>query len=144
MYFLIVGAGEVGVALARWLVTAEHEIAVVDKNPSRCAAVDDELGSITVVGDGTEAEVLAKAGANRADVFIATTGKDDENMVACQLAKHRFGAARTISLANNPENERLFNLLRIDSTVNTTDLVVGRIQGELGGLLAEEVGGFND
>ena len=144
MYVLIVGAGEIGVALARWLVAAEHEIAVVEKDASRCAAVDDELGSISVIGDGTEAEVLAKAGANRADVFIATTGKDDENMVACQLAKHRFGASRTISLANNPDNERLFNLLRIDSTVNTTDLVVGRIQEDPGGLLVEEVGAFDD
>ena len=143
MYVLIVGAGSVGITLARWLVAGENEIAIVDIDSSRCTVIEEELGSITVVGDGTESGILAKAGANRADVFIAATSKDDENMVACQLAKHRFGVARTISLANFPENERLFNLLRIDATINVTDLVVGRIQEELSGLLVEEVGAWD-
>ena len=140
MYVVIVGAGSIGGSLADWLLAAEHEVVVIDRNASRCAAVEDRLGGISVVGDGTEASVLARAGVNRADIVIAATGRDDENMVACQLAKHRFGAARTISLVSVPEHEELFNLLGIDLTINTSHLVVDKIQEELSGIMVEEVG----
>ena len=140
MYVLIVGAGRIGVLLARRLLAAEHEVTVIDSDPTRCAALDDEFGSISVLGDGTEAGILARAGANRADVFIAVTGHDDDNMVACQLARHRFGASRTVSLVNIPDHETLFNRLGIDLTINTSQLIAGRIQDELSGLMAEPIG----
>ena len=140
MYVVIVGAGRVGVSLARWLVAAEHEVAVIDTDAPRCAALEDELGSISVLGDGTEAGVLAKAGANRADVLIATTARDDDNMMACQLAKHRFGASRTVALVHIPDHERLFEMLGIDVTISTTDLISGRIREEISGVLVEEAG----
>ena len=140
MYVLIIGAGRVGVSVARWLLAADHEVAVIERDSSRCAALENELGSISVAGDGTEADILARAGANRADVFIAATGRDDDNMVACQLAKHRFGASRTVSLVNIPDHEALFNLLGMDIVINATELVAGRIRQELSELLAEELG----
>ena len=140
MYVVIIGAGRIGTSLARWLVAAENEVAVIDRDPSRRASLEDELGSISVVGDGTEAGVLAKAGANRADIVIAATGRDDDNLAACQLAKHRFGASRTMSLVHIPEHERLFHLLGIDVSINSTDLIIGRIQEELSELLVEEIG----
>ena len=140
MYAVIIGGGRIGAAIAKWLVDAEHEVAVIDIDPSKRASLEDELGSIVVAGDGTEAGTLAKAGANRADIFIATTAQDDENLVACQLAKHRFGASRTVSILNISDHERLFNLLGVDITINTTELLVGRVQEELSEVLVEEVG----
>ena len=140
MYVVVVGAGRVGRALARWLVTAEHEVAIIDKDAGRCAVLEEELGSITVTGDGTEAEVLARAGANRAAIFIAATGRDDENLVACQLAKHRFGASRTITMANMPDHQRLFEMLGIDVAIDATGLVVARVQQEMSSVAVEEAG----
>ena len=141
MYVVIVGAGRVGRSLAASLVAAEHEVAVIDRDASRCADLEDELGSIAVIGDGTEAEVLARAGVNRADVFVAATGRDDENLVACQLAKQRFRASKTVSLANLPDHQWLFNMLGIDVTIDATELIVGRIQEELSAIsTVEEVG----
>ncbi|MGH2542601.1 MAG: NAD-binding protein, partial [Ardenticatenaceae bacterium] len=90
MYFVIVGAGIIGASLARWLVASNHEVAVIDTNQARCAAIDDELGSVSVLGDGTEVGVLSKAGVNRAATLIALTGDDDVNLVACQVARHLF------------------------------------------------------
>ena len=133
MYVVILGAGKVGFALARWLVTSDHEVAVIDWDPSRCAALEDELGGISVVGDGTDAGVLARAGCNRADIFVGAGGVDEDNLIACQLARHRFGALKTISLVNIPEHEALFALLGIDVTVNATDMIVGRLREELSG-----------
>ena len=67
---------------------------------------------MTITGDGTEVEVLTRAGANRAGIFIAVTGCDDQNLTACQLAKHRFGSSRTMALVNLPNHRRLFELAR--------------------------------
>ena len=138
MYVVIVGTGRIGTSLARWLVGAGHEVSTVDLRPSKCADLDDELGSVSVPGDGTEAGILARAGTSRADVFMATTGSDEINLAACQMARHRFGAARTIALVNIPEHERLFNLLGVDVCVNTTALVVVNIEGVLSELSEEE------
>ena len=127
MHVVVVGAGRLGVSLARWLVAGGHEIAVVDGDRSRCSILDEALGSVSVVGRGTDASVLAKAGTNRADVLIATTGRDDVNLVACQLAKHHFGVSRTISVVNTGDHTDLFGLLGIDVTIDVTELVLGRI-----------------
>lgn len=142
MYVVIVGGGRVGYSVARWLLAADQEVAVVDKSPATCAVLEEELGSITVTGDGTEAEILARAGANRADIFIAAMDRDEENMLACQLAKLHFGAARTVSLLNISQHERLFNILGIDTTIDKTDLIVGSIQERLSGVMVEELQGL--
>ena len=131
MHVIILGAGRIAVSLVRWLVSAGHEIAVVEKDQSRCSTLDEELGSISVLGDGTDAGTLARAGANRADVFIATTSRDDVNLVACQIARNRFGVSRTMSVVNTSEHRELFDLLGIDVTIDVTGLVLGRIQESL-------------
>lgn len=120
-----------GRSVARWLVAAGHEIAVVDRDAGRCAGLESELGSVSVTGDGTEREVLARAGAARAEALIASTGSDSDNMVACQLARHEFNVARTIGLVGSDDHARLFNLLGIDSPVNMIELVARRIQEAL-------------
>ena len=137
MYVVVVGGGRVGRTIARWLLTAEHEVAVVDRSPAECAVVEEELGSVSVLGDATEAGVLAKVGANRADVLIAATGADDVNLVTCQLAMHKFDVSRTISIVNEPENETLFRTLGVGAVVNTTDLAIAGIQENLSGLLVD-------
>ena len=62
MYVVILGAGRIGASTARWLVAADHEVATVDQDEPKCAALDSELGGISVVGDGTEAGVFSALG----------------------------------------------------------------------------------
>ncbi len=140
MYVVVVGGGRVGRTIARWLLTAEHEVAVVDRSPAECAVVEEELGSVSVLGDATEAGVLAKVGAPRADVLIAATGADDVNLVTCQLAMHKFDVSSTISIVNEPENETLFRTLGIGAAVNITNLAIAGIQENLSGLLVDRPG----
>jgi trk system potassium uptake protein TrkA len=128
MHVIIVGAGRIGSALAKWLVSAGHEVAVVEEDQRRCSELDESLGGVSVLGNGTDASVLAKAGINRADLVIATTGADDVNLVACQLAKHHFNAPRTIAVVNSRERVELFGLAGIDLSVDVTELALGRIQ----------------
>ncbi len=130
MHAVIVGAGRIGRSLAGWLISAGQEVAVVDIDARRCAEVEAELGGIVIPGDGTRADVLHSAGAGRAGVLMATTGSAAVNMVACQMARHRFGVEGTVSLVGSDDHAGLFNLLGIDS-VNMIELVSRRIQESL-------------
>ena len=84
-----------------------------------------------MVGDGCEARTLADAGAERADLMLAMTGDDEDNLVMCQVAKKRFTVGRTIARINNPKNQEIFRLLGIDATVSATDVVLSVIEQEI-------------
>ncbi len=133
MYLVVVGAGRVGTAIAGWLVSSGHEVTVVDTDRARVVAVEEELGSVAIAGDGTDVAVLTRAGANRADAMIATTSHDDTNLAVCQLGKHHFGVERTISRVSSRDNVQLFGRLDVDVSVDETELVLGRIQEALSG-----------
>ena len=141
MYVIIVGAGRIGTAIARWLLEAEQEITVIDRDPERFAAIEDELGSVAVRGDATESQVLWKAGASRADVLIATGRRDDENLVVCQMAAKLFGVGRVLSIVSISEHVELFNRLGVNESIDTTAILVEAIEERLGGLLVDDVGG---
>src|ERR687896_133073 len=83
---------------------------------------------VVVAGDGAEASTLAAAGAARADVVIAVTGEDEDNLVVCQVAKQKFHVGRTIARVNNPKNEQLFRVLGIDVTVSQTNYILNLIE----------------
>ncbi len=83
---------------------------------------------MVVAGDGAEAAVMAGAGAARADVVIAVTGEDEDNLVICQVAKSKFHVGRTIARVNNPKNEHLFRMLGVDITVSQTDYILTLIE----------------
>ena len=141
MYAIIIGAGRVGTAIARWLLDAEQEITVIDRDPERFAAIEDELGSVAVRGDATESQVLWKAGASRADVLIATGRRDDENLVICQMAAHLFGVGRVMSIVSITEHVELFDRLGVSESIDTTAILVEAIEERLGSLLVDDVGG---
>ena len=127
MYVVVTGGGRIGTALARWLISAGHEVSVVESDPNACVDLDDALGSISVPGLYTSSEALRRAGANRADVFVATTADDGTNLVACQLARHHFGVLRTMSVVNDDDNADLFAILGI-GIATLTDLALAKMQ----------------
>ena len=131
MYIVIIGCGKVGYQLTLALLSVGHEVAVIENNPRRYAAVVEELGSAAVSGDGTEPAVLEEAGVRRADVLIAVTGNDEDNLVASQVARYRFDVHRTIALANNPENDDLLHKLGVDVVVSSTEIILAHVEEEL-------------
>ena len=131
MYIIIVGGGEVGYYLAKALLDEGHEILVVEKGAARSGFIIDELGSVCVRGDGCEAATLTQVGTGRADMLIAVTGDDEDNLVACQVAKHKFNVPRTIARITNPKNEAIFKKLGIDVTVSSTNIILEYIEQEV-------------
>jgi len=131
MYIVIVGGGSIGYHLAKELLKGGHEVLVLEKDPAKYERFEDELGSVCMTGDGCEVAVLAEAGVSRADVFIAVTNEDEDNLVACQVAKHKFNVPRTIARASNPKNEHIFDKLGIDCTIAVTNLIMKHIEEEI-------------
>lgn len=131
MYVVVVGGGNVGYYLTKELLAAGHEVVMIEKDPHRARFIADELGSIVVPNDGCEGRYQAEAGMARADVVAAVTGDDEDNLVACQVAKMRFNVPRAIARVNNPKNEALFRQLAIDDTVSPTRTILGVIEHEI-------------
>lgn len=131
MYIIVVGGGKVGFYLAKELVGEGHELLVIEQDRAKCDRISDELGDITLCGDGCEAAILEFAGTGRADMFIAVTGDDEDNLVSCQVARKKFSVPRTIARLNNPKNELIFKKLGIDTTVSATQAILAHIEQEL-------------
>lgn len=131
MYIIVAGGGKVGYHLARALLDSGHEVLVIEQDATKAERIADDLGDVVVQGDACEVSLLGDAGASRAQAFIAVTGDDEDNLVACQVAMHRFGVERAIARINNPKNEPVFRALGIDSTVSATDAVLAQIEQRL-------------
>ncbi|MFN8632585.1 MAG: TrkA family potassium uptake protein [Chloroflexota bacterium] len=131
MYIIVAGGGKVGFYLARELIAQGHEVLLIEKSRARCETIAAELGNVVQRGNADEASVLAEAGTNRADVMVAVTGDDEDNLVICQVAKRRFNVPRVVARINNPKNEGIFRLLGIDATVSSTDLILSVIEQEI-------------
>ena len=128
MYVVIVGCSSVGYHLTKVLLTAGHEVTVVEKNPIRCQLLWDELGSVVIEGDGTDERNLKSAGTARADIYVGAADLDETNLVACQIAKHVFQVPHTMSIIKDTKNEPLFEVLGIDVVVNATHLMVTALE----------------
>jgi trk system potassium uptake protein len=132
-YVLIIGGGKVGFYLAKHLIERGYEVTLCEKNAQRAEWITHQLGTVSImVGDGDEMAFLATTGIERAGVVVACTGDDEDNLVACQLAKRKFGVPRTIARVNNPLNVKVFRTLGIDVPVSATELLMGLIESELG------------
>lgn len=131
MYIIVVGGGKVGYYLTKQLLADGHEVAVIEKNKQKVEQITNDLGSIVTHGDGSDARPMQEAGMNRADIVVAVTGDDEDNLIVCQMAKKKFGVKRTIARINNPKNEHIFRVLGIDVTVSPVDILVAQIEREI-------------
>jgi trk system potassium uptake protein len=131
MYILIVGAGKVGWNLARELITRGNEVTVVEHDRARYGTVEEELEHAAHYGDGSEIWVLERAGIERAEMVIAVTGDDEDNILISQVAREKYGVERVIARCNNPRNLQHFDLLGVRPTVSATDLILRLIEHEV-------------
>jgi len=131
MYIIIVGAGKVGYHLGTLLKAQGHEVMLIEENRSKVDTLSLEFHDSIMLGNGSAVEVLREAGANRADVIVAATGNDEDNLVICQVAKLVFLRPRTIARVNNPRNEELFAGLGVDASVSATKIINAMIQEQV-------------
>ena len=131
MYIIIVGGGKIGYYLAKQLLEDQHEVLIIEQDAEKCAQIADDLGEVVMLGDGCEAATLERAGMARSDMVIALTGDDEDNLVVCQVAKHKFDVPHTVARINNPKNETIFKKLGTDATISSTSVILAHIEQEL-------------
>jgi trk system potassium uptake protein TrkA len=131
MYVIVVGAGKVGWNLGRELLEKGHEVTLIEKDRNRYQTVEQELEHAVQYGDATELWVLERAGISRADMVIAVTGDDEDNVLICQVAKEKYLVERIIARVNTPRNLQHFKLLDILPAVSATDLILRLIEHEV-------------
>lgn len=131
MYIVIVGGGKVGYYLTKTLLPNKHKVTIIEPKQEICEKIANELNISVINGDGSDIESLSDAGTDKADIFIALTGRDEDNLIACQLAKSNFGVKRTISRVNNPKNISVFEKLGVDMPVSSTSIIADLIEQEV-------------
>jgi trk system potassium uptake protein len=131
MYVIIAGAGKVGWNLARELIAKDREVTLIESNHDRFRVVEEELEHAVQYGDASELWVLERAGIQRADLVIAVTGDDEDNILISQVAKEKYGVQRIVARVNNPRNLPHFKMLGIQPAVSATDLILRLIEHEV-------------
>jgi len=133
MYVIVIGGGKVGYYLSKHLLDRGYEVTLIEKDPRRAEVLNSALGEIVMVGDGDEMAFLSTTGMERADVVVAVTGDDEDNLVACQLAKRKFNVPKTVARVNNPANVSIFKMLGIDEAISATDVLLGALEPRISG-----------
>ncbi len=131
MYVIVVGGGKVGYYLTKQLLSEGHEVLLLEKDRRRQAVLAEQMGEVVVQGDGCEVRIMSEAGFGRADVIVAVTGDDEDNLVICQMAKRKFQAPRTVARVNDPDNLVLFEKLGIDTTVSSTQIIFNLLDQQI-------------
>ena len=131
MYIIITGGGKVGEYLATVLLRSGNEVALIERD----VKVADRLSMILegryliIRGDGCDSRYQEDAGIRKADVFVAATGQDDNNLVACEIASRIYNVPRCIARVNAPKNQRIFRALDIE-TISSTEMIANLIEEE--------------
>ena len=130
MRIVIAGAGTLGRRVATY-TREQHDVLVIEQSRTRAKALEEELGVKVLVGDADELSVLLDAGVDRADVFVASTGHDEDNLVACLLAKNEYKVRKVIAAVRNPRNRWLFNRSwGVDVAIDSAEIVTKLIEEE--------------
>jgi trk system potassium uptake protein TrkA len=132
MYMILVGGGNVGLHLAKKLLSSGHEVLILDRDSRTAQRLSQHIGEENVmVGDGCEMTTQKDAGFERADVVIAVTGEDEDNLVVCQMAKLVWNVDRVLARVNDPSHEAVFQQIGIDETVSATGIIFSLIEQQI-------------
>jgi trk system potassium uptake protein TrkA len=125
MFVLVVGGGNTGSQLAKFLLDAGHRVRVVDERPLVLEKLGNEIPKECIVsGDGSSPTVLENAGIQKAQVLAAVTGSDETNLVITSLGKFEFNVPRVIARINNSKNAWLFTSdMGVDVALNQAEIL---------------------
>ena len=131
MYAVIIGGGMVGYNLLRALNALGYETTLIEKDKHRYFRLEAEWEHQIIHGDGSEVAILESAGVARADLVIAVTGNDEDNIVVAQIAKERFHTQKCVARVNDPRNQEHFDSINIRHTVSATQSILSLIEHEV-------------
>lgn len=131
MKVLVVGGGKVGYYLAQTLLEHGHKPYIIEQDRELCTNIANKLDIPVICGDGTTIGALESARVESCDAIIGVTGKDEVNLVVCQLAKKRYGVPKTVARVNNPKNLEVMKKLGVDIPISSTDSIARLLEREV-------------
>jgi trk system potassium uptake protein TrkA len=117
MYIVIMGGGRVGLSLADRLIIHGYDVTIIESNDDLCDQASEELDAMVICGSGTDTKTLEEANIEEADVFVATTGNDESNLLSCILVKE-YTDGKIIARVSNPDHEEAFKKVGIDKVIS--------------------------
>lgn len=122
MYVVIVGSGRVGENLASFLINDGHDVVLIETDKNLCSIAASQLDALVLCGNCTDPQILEDANIDEADVFVAVTGSDDSNLLACMLAKE-YKVPKILARVIDPRHERVFKKIGVDLIINPERIV---------------------
>lgn len=127
MYVIILGGGRVGLSLANLLINDGYDITIIENNEKLCNNAAMELDAMIICGSGTDTKTLEEANIDEADIFVATTGNDEANLLSCILAKE-YDEKKIIARVSNPDHEEAFKKVGIDEVISPERTAAGFVE----------------
>ncbi len=128
MRIIMIGGDKTVYFLARQFVEKGSHVTIINRDPNRARELAQQTQALVVLGDGSDVQRLEEAGARRADVVMALTSHDQDNLISCQIAQKMFAVPRTLALVNDPENEDIFRKLGITVAFSATRIIASLIE----------------
>ena len=130
MKIIVMGCGRVGALLAELMAEDGHEVTVLDTNEYSFRRLPSNFNGKALIGDGTEQEVLVKAGIEKTDAFLALTEGDNRNVMASQIAKHIFNVPRVICRIYDPLRKDVYETVGLEA-ISPTTIIAGILKDKL-------------
>jgi trk system potassium uptake protein TrkA len=111
------GGGKVGFNLASFLISDGHDVTLIESNESLCNNIASELDALVIFGNGTDIKTLEEANIKDADVFVAATGHDESNLMACVLVKE-YNVPKIIARVNDHNHEAAYKKIGVDAVIS--------------------------
>jgi trk system potassium uptake protein TrkA len=130
MYIVVAGGGMVGGVLVRKLLDNKHDVVLIEQNKTICDKLYADSGVVAVNGGATSIEALSEAGIKKADVLVAATGSDADNL-ACAILAKSYEVPRIIVRMRHPAYKNAYRVAGVDSIIRVTDLMVNQMMMEI-------------
>jgi len=127
MYIVIMGGGRVGLSLADRLIQNGYDVTIIENDEELCDYASTELDAMIICGSGTDTKTLEEANIEEADVFVASTGNDESNLLSCILVKE-YTDGQIIARVSNPDHEEAFKKVGIDKVISPERTAAGFLE----------------
>ena len=128
MRVILIGSGKLAYFLGKKFVEEKHRVTMINSHPTEARDFAHQIKATVILGDGTDPGILKEAEVERADIVLALTSHDEDNLVACQIAQQHYHVSRTIALVNDPAHQKFFEQLGIAVAFSATQILANLIE----------------
>ena len=128
MRIILIGTDKLTYFLGRRFSSKGYFLTIITPDEENAVSLSRRLKATVLTGNGSDPDMLQEAGAYQADVLLALTSRDQDNLIACQIAQDRYGVPKTVALVNDPENREIFEELGVSVAFSATEVLGSMIE----------------